>query len=334
MKSFVLFFLLTAVILQSDEKKENQRLHLIPKIDKSGRTYYQRWDGEYIFKIDKDYYTVVPHLEDIPIHNLEAKELEKSKKILESAYLRKNLNVCFTQLDESKNIIYSNIIRDNSLSLGKILSYYKDRLKNKEYFLDTNFCRLENGIAYSSMEFSFKSLIPKQFQTQVFSKIPVQEGETSEAKWRILSLTSKEKNPIELTLENALETWENEEVNTNKNKVNLTIAFSKHKIDLLDKGYLEEYWDNKRGLSSLQKNITKFIRNTKKDTNEIEYIQSSGNTFTKMQGFELYFYREKTGISIFFSFPVEKKEEQIEIWNSFKKSIFYRGIQYSDEKFY
>ena len=41
-----------------------------------------------------------------------------------------------------------------------------------------------------------------------------------------------------------------------------------------------------------------------------------------------------TAISIFFSFPVEKKEEQIEIWNSFKNSIFIRGIQYSDEKFY
>jgi hypothetical protein len=106
-----------------------------------------------------------------------------------------------------------------------------------------------------------------------------------------------------------------------------------YSIDFIDKGYLEEFWDNKRGLSLLQKNVTKFIRTSNKNNNEIEYIQNIGNTSTKMQGFELYFFQEKTGISIFFSFPVEKKEEQIEIWNSFKNSIFYRGIQYSDEKF-
>ena len=333
MKIFILLFLL-AFSLQSDDKKENQRIHLTPKIDKSGRTYYQRWDGEYVFKIDKDYYTVVPHIEDIPIHSLEAIELEKSKKILESVYLRKNLKLCLTLLDENKNTVYSNIIKENSISLGKSLSYYKDRLKNKEYFLDTNFCRLENGIAFTSMEFSFKSIIPNQFKTQVFSKIPVTEGETSESKWRVLTLISKDKSPDELTLENALDTWENEEINNNKNKSNLTIAFSKHKIDFIDKGYLEEFWDNKRGLSLLQKNVTKFIRTSNKNNNEIEYIQNIGNTPTKIQGFELYFFKEKTGISIFFSFPAEKKDEQIEIWNSFKKSIFYRGIQYSDEKFY
>jgi hypothetical protein len=333
MKIFVILFLF-AFSLQSDDKKENQRIHLTPKIDKSGRTYHQRWDGEYVFKIDKNYYSVVPHVEDISIHSLEAIELEKSKKILESVYLRKNLKLCFTQLDENKNTIYSNIIKENSISLGKLVSYYNDRLKNKEYLLDTNFCRSENGITYTSMEFSFKSLIPNQFKTQVFSKIPVKEGETSESKWRILSLTSKDENPSELTLENALETWENEDINSNKNKVNLTIAFSKHKLDFINKEYLEEYWDSKRGLSSLQKNITKFIRNTNKNINEIEYIHNIGNTSTKMQGFELYFFKEKTGISIFFSFPLEKKEEQIEIWNSFKNSIFYRGIQYSDEKNY
>jgi hypothetical protein len=174
MKIFVILFLL-AFSLQSDDKKENQRIHLTPKIDKSGRTYHQRWDGEYVFKIDKDYYSVVPHVEDISIHSLEAIELEKSKKILESVYLRKNLKLCFTQLDENKNTIYSNIIKENSISLGKLVSYYNDRLKNKEYLLDTNFCRSENGITYTSMEFSFKSLIPTNLKLKCFQKFQLKK---------------------------------------------------------------------------------------------------------------------------------------------------------------
>jgi hypothetical protein len=86
MKIYILLFLFLAFYLQSDDIKENQRVHILPKTDKSGRNYYQKWDGEYLFKIDKNYYPVVPHIDDISIHILEAIELEKSKKIFESVY--------------------------------------------------------------------------------------------------------------------------------------------------------------------------------------------------------------------------------------------------------
>ncbi len=329
--SLVFFFILTLSIF-SDDNKENPRVHFHTKMDKSGRTYSQKWDGSIIFKIDTDYYNVVPHIGDIFVHAEEAKELEKNKKYLESVYLRKNLNLCFQFISEEQNSLYSSLIKSNSNQLGKIISYYRDRFKNKEALLDSNFCRLEKEIAFHSMEFSFRSMIPEAFQTQVFSKIPVIEMENSESKWRVLSLLQKGGEPVELRLENALDTWENEEAEKNKNKIHLTIAFSKHKMDKIHKIFLEEYWDSKRGLTNLQKSVIQFKRNPNLSINEISYIQKNGSTDILMEGFELYFWEDKRGVSIFYSFPSDKKVEHTEIWNKFKNSILFRGIPYKDEK--
>lgn len=328
---FLFLFTLNFSIF-SDDIKENSRVQFFNKMDKSGRTYSQKWDGSINFKIGSDYYSVVPHIDDIFIHAEEAKELEKNKKFLESTYLRKNLNLCFQYIDEDKNSLYSNLIKYNSNQLGKTISYYKDRFKNKEYLLDSIFCRLEKDIAFNSLEYSFRALIPDSFKTQVFSKIPVIEKENSESKWRVLSLLQKGAEPVELTLENALEIWENESIEKNTNKINLTLAFSKHKMDNIQKSFLEEYWDSKRGLTTLQKSVIQWKRKGNHSMNEISYIQKNGNTNSPMEGFELYFWEDRKGVSIFFSFPSDKKTEQTEIWNRFKNSILFRGIPYLDEK--
>jgi hypothetical protein len=327
-----LFFFILKLSIFSDDIKEESRVHIHSKMDKSGRTYFQKWDGSILFKIDSDYYHVVPHIEDIFIHAEEANELEKSKKFLESAYLRKNLNLCFQYLDEDKNSLYSTLIKNNSNKLSKTISYYKDRLKNKEYLLDSNFCRLEKDIVFNSMEFSFRALIPDTFKTQVFSKIPIKEMENSESKWRVISLLQKGEESTELTLENALEAWENEDTEKNKNKINLTLAFTKHKMDKIHKSFLEEYWDSRRGLTNLQKSVVRFKRNPNHSMNEIRYILKNGSADLPMEGFELYFWDDRRGISIFFSFPSEIKIEQSEIWSTFKKSIIFKGIPYKDEK--
>jgi len=325
-----IFFILFFNSIYSDENKE--RFHQQVKIDDYGRKYFLKWNGEYGFKIDNSYYAVFPNYKFIHLHDTEAYELEKSGKLLEALALRKNISVCLDTLPPEEKPIYDNIILNNSKSIGKILSNYKDRLKNKEDLLDPNYCKKEDDIFFSSSDFTLKGIIPiNYFQTR-FSDQKIRYGSNIESSWRVINFNEITDNKEEnLELENALELWDKQTEKKLKNNASITLAFSRHPLDILSSEFLQKYWDFKRGLTENQKNVLHFSRKENGFFKETEYnLKNETNSIT-LTGYEIYLFSKRTGVSIFFNFPKDKKEIYDSVWEKFKNSLFFRGYKIADK---
>jgi hypothetical protein len=327
---FVIIFIIFFTGIYSDDNIV--RFHQQGKTDEYGRKYFLKWNGEINFKIDSAYYAVFPNLKLLHLHDIEANELEKSGKLLEALELRKNISVCIDLLTPEQKPIYDNVILNNSKSLGKILSNYKDRLKNKEHLLDPNYCKKEEDIFFSSNDFTLKGVIPNKYFQSRFSDYKVKYGSNLESSWRVINFNElseiKEEN---LELENALEIWENLENNKIKNNASITLAFSRHPLDILSYDFLEKYWDFKRGLTENQKNVLQFSRKENGIIKETEYTIKNDTNSKTFIGYEIYLFSKRTGTSIFFNFPKDKKETYSSVWENLKNSLYFRGQKLAEK---
>ncbi len=327
---FIIILIVFFTSIFSDDNKT--RFHQQGKFDEYGRKYYLKWNGEINFKIDKDYFAVFPNYKFLHLHDIEANELEKSGKLFEALALRKNISVCLELLSSEEKPIYDNIILNNSKSIGKIESNYKERLKIKEYLLDPNYCKKEDDIFFSSNDFTLKGVVPNNYFKSRFSNYKVKNGSNLESNWRVINFNEliEIKEEI-LDLDNALQIWDNLENSKLKNNASITLAFSRHPLDILSTEFLEKYWDFKRGLTENQKNTIQFSRKENGIIKETEYILKDDTSSITYIGYEIYLFSKRSGTSIFFNFPKDKKENYFSVWEKFKNSLYFRGYKITEK---
>jgi hypothetical protein len=319
----IIFFILFFNSIYGDESK---RFHQQGKIDDFGRKYFLKWNGEIKFKVDSSYFAVFPIFKFIHLHDIEAGELENSGKIFESIALRKNINVCLDLVSPEEKTIFDSTVLNNNRSIGRIISNFQNRLKSREHLLDPNYCIKDENVFFNSSDFSLKGEIPRNYFQDKFFDLKVKHGSNLESSWRVNvfnEITDSYEPNIEL--ENALEIWENMEKNKIKKNASITLAFSRHPLDILSSEFLENYWDFKRGLTDNQKIVLQFIRKQTGIIKETEYIQRDGINTKAFIGYEIYLYSKRTGVSIFYNFPKENKEKNDLVWEKFKDSLYYRG---------
>ncbi len=324
MKKFIIFFFI--LLLSNIYGDDSKRFHQQGKLDDFGRKYFLKWNGEINFKVDNSYFAVFPIFKYIHLHNIEASELENSGKIFEAIALRKNLNVCLDLVGSDEKPIYDSVVLNNNRSIGKIISNFQNRLKSREYLLDPNYCIKDETVFINSSDYSFKGEIPKHYFQNKFSDLKVKHGSNLESSWKVIVFNETiESDEPKIELENALEFWENMEKYKIKKNASITLAFSRHPLDILSTDFLENYWDFKRGLTDNQKVVLQFTRRQTGIIKETEYIQRDEINTKAFYGYEIYLYSKRTGVSIFYNFPKENKEKYDLVWEKFKDSLYYRG---------
>jgi hypothetical protein len=95
--------------------------------------------------------------------------------------------------------------------------------------------------------------------------------------------------------------------------------------------FLEKYWDFKRGLTENQKNVLQFSRKENGIIKETEYTIKNDTNSKTFIGYEIYLFSKRTGTSIFFNFPKDKKETYSSVWENLKNSLYFRGQKLAEK---
>lgn len=299
-------------------------------LDSNGRNYKIHKDGSIFFPINKDYFSVVPSLEEFTIHIAEADELEKNQEVKRALTLRKYLSFC-AQLAPSSGIEPlppTAMVLKNSKILGKILSTHSGRIPEE---LKTELCYVKNNLYFRVEEYG----ISLQFPTSKLEKSKILLSQTAgkdrDSEWILFRLLWREKSTI---TEEAQSTPDSDfiEKSDPKDLYFYTIAMSTHPSDNPSEKFLTTYWERRRALTTGVKSIMKYTRTTEDNFDKINYtIPEMESPMVRTQ-YERYIFSNKKGVSLFFNIPDSKTPSQIENWKKFLTSIRFRGKKITESE--
>ncbi len=287
--------------------------HFVVKQDRWNRAYKIKKNGEVEYLLDSSYTQHFPFSEDTILAYYEALSLEKSRFHREAVHLLDGIRYCF-QLRKPFQIPTEWESKVNSLAN----SLKKGNADREEFHIlnDPYGCYHNQFLYLTSDRFHYQIRLPSDFSYE-YSRNPDSVSiETNQYEARHFRLYRILDSKSERTWEDELLLGELGEKKFRKDKAIFFLGALREKQPVFNQDNFFLVWDNFRGIQSSTRREWRLSRKEKPPGYELRFrMADEKGDFHEWVVREYYYWNNRLGIFLSFSFPFREAEFMERIWS-------------------